>query len=343
MSKIIIRTPNHLGDSLMAQPAVAAFTAGRIKDDIYLLIPDWAEPIYRSIPDVLLILVEGQYLHGMKAINYQSELIKKEKYGVGVLLTPSFSSALIFYLGGVKRRIGFKGDGRRLLLHDVLDPGAVVGRHRSEKYRYIFEKYGKQRLKIDSPRLTVMNPALEKAEDILIDAGIDLKKGFVSMAPRAVAASRRWGSANYGTLSEKIISELDLDIVLIGAENEFEAGREIAGDKKRVFNICGKTDIETAGAVLSMARLFAGNDSGLAHLAAAVDIPLVVLSGADDPKETSPLSANKKVIIKDHLDCISCVKNDCPKKNDEFMRCMKEITVSEVFDAIRDKLSSQIT
>ncbi|RKX24312.1 MAG: lipopolysaccharide heptosyltransferase II, partial [Candidatus Zixiibacteriota bacterium] len=110
-----------------------------------------------------------------------------------------------------------------------------------------------------------------------------------------------------------------------------------------VFNICGKTDIETAGAVLSMARLFAGNDSGLAHLAAAVDIPLVVLSGADDPKETSPLSANKKVIIKDHLDCISCVKNDCPKKNDEFMRCMKEITVSEVFDAIRDKLSSQIT
>ena len=338
MSKIIIRTPNHLGDSLMAQPAVGAFSAGRSKDDIYLLIPEWAEPIYRTIPDVLLILVEGRYLHGLKAITYQSELIKKEKYDIGMLLTPSFSSALIFYLGGVKTKAGFSGDGRSFLLNKVIDPKAVAKQHRSQRYRYIFEDFSGESLPIGPPRLTIMNPALEDAVDILTGAGVDLKKGFISIAPRAVAASRRWGSKNYGKLSARVIEQLVLDVVLVGAKNEFEAGREIAGSNKRVINICGKTNIETAGAVLSMARLFVGNDSGLAHLAAAVDIPLVVLSGADRPRETSPLSDKKTVIIKDHLDCISCVKNYCPKKNDAYMRCMMEISVEEVFEAVKTRL-----
>lgn len=338
MSKIIIRTPNHLGDSLMAQPATAAFAAGRISDDIYLLIPEWAEPIYRSIPDVLLILVENQYLHGLKAITYQSDLLKKENYNVGLLLTPSFSSALIFYLAGVKTKIGYKGDGRSLLLNDVLDPRNVAAMHRSVRYRKLLEHYGREDLTIAPPHLTVMNPAVEEAVNILADIGVDLKKGFVAIAPRAVAASRRWGSGNYGALAKRIIDELNLDIVLIGATNEYAAGQEIAGSNSRVFNICGKTNIETAGAVLSIARLFVGNDSGLAHLAAAVDTPLVVLSGADKPSETSPISDKKTVVIKNHLDCISCVKNDCPKKGDDYMRCMKEITVDEVLSAVTARL-----
>jgi len=338
MSKIIIRTPNHLGDSLMAQPATAAFAAGRVSDDIYLLIPDWAEPIYRTIPDVLLIMVEGKYLHGLKAITYQSELIKKEKYDVGLLLTPSFSSALIFYLGNVKKRLGYKGDGRSFLLNKLLDPKDVAGRHRSDRYLYLFEKYTGEKAEIGLPSLTIMGPALATAEEMLTESGVDLKKGYVAIAPRAVAASRRWGRKNYGDLAAMIIDKLDMDVVLVGAKNEYAAGQEIAGDKKRVFNICGKTNIETAGAALSMAKLFVGNDSGLAHLAAAVDIPLVVLSGADDPKETSPLSDKKSVIIKDHLDCISCVKNACPKKNDAFMRCMKEISVEEVFETAKTRL-----
>ncbi|PKK82105.1 MAG: lipopolysaccharide heptosyltransferase II [candidate division Zixibacteria bacterium HGW-Zixibacteria-1] len=338
MSKIIIRTPNHLGDSLMAQPAAAAFAAGRVSDDIYLLIPEWAEPIYRSIPDVLLILVENQYLHGLKAITYQSELLKKEDYGIGLLLTPSFSSALIFYLAGVKTKIGYKGDGRSLLLNDILDPKDVAGQHRSIRYQRLFEHYGNTRLTIEPPHLAVMNPAVEEAVNTLADAGVDLKRGFAAIAPRAVAPSRRWGSENYRALSGKIIGELNLDIVLVGAANEYAAGEEIAGNQTRVFNVCGKTNIETAGAVLSLAKLFIGNDSGLAHLAAAVDSPLVVLSGADDPAETSPISDKKTVIIRDQLECISCVKNFCSKKGDDYMRCMKEITVDEVFGAITARL-----
>lgn len=333
MSKIIIRTPNHLGDSLMAQPAVAAFASGRPNDDISILIPEWARPIYRNIPDALLLLVESRYLHGMKAISYQSDLLKREGFETGVLLTPSFSSALIFYLAGVKNRFGYNTDGRALLLNQRREHKDVSRFHRSERYRHLLEEVAGGELKPDRPEISVINPALGSAVELLGDNRIVPEEAFVAIAARAVAPSRRWGSENYAVLARRILTELGLKTVLLGSAAERRAGGEIAGEEADIVNICGQTDIETAAAVLSMAKLFIGNDSGLAHLAAAVDIPLVVLSGADKPAETSPVSDKKTVIIRDNLDCISCIKNVCHKKGEAFMRCMKDITIDEVFSA----------
>ena len=98
----------------------------------------------------------------------------------------------------------------------------------------------------------------------------------------------------------------------------------------------GKTTLRETAALLSRARIFIGNDSGPAHLAAAVGVPLVVLSGADDPRETSPISSQKKLIYPDHIECISCVKNKCPLKGEHLMRCMKEISVEMVLAAVKE-------
>ena len=109
--------------------------------------------------------------------------------------------------------------------------------------------------------------------------------------------------------------------------------------KNRVANLAGKTGLRELAAVMSRAELFIGNDSGPAHLAAAVGIPSVILSGADDPAETSPVSNRKRLVYLDHLDCISCVKNKCPNKGDDFMRCMNEISpemVKQQVDACLD-------
>ena len=96
------------------------------------------------------------------------------------------------------------------------------------------------------------------------------------------------------------------------------------------INLSGKTSLRESGAILAGASLFVGNDSGPAHLAAAVGTPLVVLSGADDPQETSPISKRKRLVRLAELECISCVKNKCPLKGKDFMRCMEDITVDMV-------------
>ena len=86
---------------------------------------------------------------------------------------------------------------------------------------------------------------------------------------------------------------------------------------------------------------FVGNDSGPAHRAAAVGTPVVVISGPDDPAETSPMANRKRLLYADHLECISCVKNKCPLKGDEYMQCMKAIDLDEVFAAIEDIVPDQ--
>lgn len=335
MSKTIIRTPNHLGDSLMAQPAIAAFAASRTDEDISLLIPEWAEPIFRVIPDVILLLVESKHLHGVKAIMHQSELLRRDQFDTGILLTPSFSSALIFYLAGVKHRYGYRTDNRGYLLNHWLQPEMVSYLHRSERYLHLLSHAARSGLRAGRAGLSISGSAESEAIRVLKENGLEPEESFVAVAPQAVAESRRWGNENHSALARRIIESLGFKVVLMGSKEESEAGETVASGEKSIVNLCGATDVETAAAILSMAKLFIGNDSGLAHLSAAVDTPLAILSGADLPEETSPLSKRKEIIIKDHLECISCVKNICPKSGEDFMRCMREISVDEVFEAVQ--------
>ncbi len=333
MHKIIVRAPNHLGDLLMAQPAIKGLVKAKPNQKISLLLPEWAEVIYQDIENIKMLPLKQEFLHGGNAIFRQRDCIKDENFNTGILLTPSFASALAFYLSGIKSRYGYKGDGRDFLLNHAIDTGEVASEHRSLKYVHLMKTYTGEDIKFEPPRIELSSETFEAAEKKLDEYGINSDTPFIAIAPQAVAESRRWGSDNYAALAKRLIGEFKAKIALLGAANEYRAGEQVAANSKNIINLCGKTDIETAAAILSLSRLFIGNDSGLAHLAAAVDTPLVVLSGADLPSETSPISEKKFVLIKDNLDCISCVKNICPKKDDVFMRCMKDLSVDEVLES----------
>lgn len=322
----------------MAQGAIRAFAEMTPDREIHLLLPGWARTIYNHIPYIKLLPLSGDKLHGLKAIGHQTRKIRREKFGSGIVLTPSFSSAMIMFLAGIKSRCGYDGEGRGILLNVRIPTENVAGKHRSERYHYLLERVAGHPLNHLKPSLTHSRQALDGAGEILKRNGVDPGAGFIVIAPRAVAPSRRWGSENYQDLALNIIEGMGLPIVLLGTENEYSAGQEIRHENDKIVNLCGQTDIELAGAVMALAKLFVGNDSGLAHLAAAVQTPLVVLSGADNPAETSPVSDKKTVIIRSDLDCISCVKNICPLKGERFMRCMKEIAVNEVYNAVQETI-----
>ena len=331
--KYLIRVPNHLGDCIMAQPAIRGFVETRQNDSIALMLPEWAVPIYSEFRNLDMMTIPANRLHGFMAILYQSERMQEHKIDAGIVLTPSFSSALALFLGGVKRRYGLAGDGRRWLLnHPVIIPDKVL--HRSQQYKHLLEQAAGTTLGLPRPALSLDDFIRKRARELLEINGINTSDKYAVIAPQAIAESRRWGTNNYAILSSRTIDRFKTKIALIGTSDEITAGEEIARNNDGIVNLCGKTDIGLAAAVLSGASMFIGNDSGLAHLASSVDIPLVVLSGADNPEETSPISDKKTVVIKDNLECISCVKNRCPLKGDGFMQCMREISVEEVMQAV---------
>jgi lipopolysaccharide heptosyltransferase II len=334
MIKTVVRIPNHLGDVIMAQGAVKAFAEWSPDSDIYLLLPEWAMPVYQNVEYVKYLPLMSKDLHGFSAIVNQVKLLVKHRFGVGIVLTPSFSSALIMSLSGVMSRYGYDGEGRGILLNNKLPLNGINRKHRSERYIRLLEHASGHKLSADKPHLTFSEQNISETKWLLKESGIEGKIPYIAVGPQSVAPSRCWEVKKFSQL----IGKLNLPTVLIGTADEFDAGQAIVKENKNAVNLCGQTDIATAGIILSMAKLYIGNDSGLAHLAGAVDTPLVVLFGAGQPQETSPIADQMKLIIKDELDCISCKKNDCRLNGDDFMQCMKRISVEEVYQAALENI-----
>jgi len=334
--KLIIRAPNWVGDAVMAMPAVDNARAMTGADHIAVAARSSTAPLFNNHPDIDRVVTIDDKSSRLRGPQKAATLLKDDNYDVGVVLPPSFSSALIFKLAGVKGRIGFAGDKRSVLLTRAVKPPADP-LHRAHQYLYLFEKLTRRKAAFHNPKLYLSHEDIQQGAEILDSNGLSYDDPYIAIAPRAVAESRRWGYDNYGKLAARLAEAHNCRVLLIGAGDDAEAGDKAAQhNPAAIINLCGKTGLMAAAAIISFARLFVGNDSGLAHLAGAVDCPLVVLSGPDNPQETSPLCRKKKLIIKDDLECINCVKNECPKKGEGFMLCMKLISVDEVFDAAQN-------
>ncbi len=330
--KLIIRAPNWVGDAVMAMPAVDNARQMTGADHIAVMARAATAPLFDNHPHIDRVVVIDDKKSRIRGPQQAANLIKNDKYDVGVLLPPSFSSALIFKLAGVTGRVGFAGEGRSLLLTRAIKaPDEPM--HRARQYLYLMEKLTGRKAAFRNPRVSLSHEDIQRSEDVLRTHDMNFDEPYAAISPQAVAESRRWGVDNYGMLAGRLADAVGGRVILLGTDADAEAGEAVRSHAaSSVVNLCGRTDLMAAAAILSFARVFVGNDSGLAHLAAAVKSPVVVLSGPDDPAETSPLADKKQVIIKD-IDCISCVKNVCPKSGDDFMRCMKLISVDEVADA----------
>jgi heptosyltransferase-2 len=343
--KVLIRTPNHLGDCIMAMPMINECREAYPGAHITILAPDYIGELFEGNPVIDRILrVSLKHLHGLIAVKKIRDIIADDDYDVGYVLPPSFGSASSFKLAGVKIRIGYISDGRRLLLSKPLPlPTPVNSEHRSMLYYNLLRRGANVSLDYVKPRLILSEDDDRKGARLLTEFGLETDQPYVAIACRAVAESRRWGTENYTRLAAELFSRHRLKAVLIGGREDFEAGEEIVArlGSGTIINLAGKTALRESAAVLAQAKLFAGNDSGPAHLAAAVGTPLVVLSGADDPKATSPICDRKKMLYLADLECISCVKNHCSLKDAAFMRCMRGITVEMVLSAAQELLSEQ--
>lgn len=341
--KVIIRAPNHLGDCVLALPMINETREAHPGSTLTLLVPEKLGDLYENNQAIdRIIKFPGQHAHGLAGVFKLREIIKDDEYDVGYILPPSFSSASVFKLSGVKERIGYVADGRRLLLTKPLPlPTPINSCHRSELYFNMLKRAAGVELPFVKPKIFLSDEDISKGQKVLNDFGVATGERFAAIAFRAVGESRRWGVEKYTELAKRLISEQNVKVVLIGKEEDRSEGEQIAAGAgvANVFNLAGKTTVRELATILTQAALFVGNDSGAAHLAAAVGTPVVVLSGADDPLETSPLASRKKLLYLSELECISCVKNKCELKGESFMQCLKGISVDMVMKATGGLLS----
>jgi ADP-heptose:LPS heptosyltransferase len=312
---LIIRAPNHLGDLVMALPALQE------------LRPDAV-----VAPKSLINLIE---LAGFEVIPFEGHFstaakIRRRKFDRGILFTPSFSSAVLLKLGGVKTRRGTNTDKRGFLLTNQVDAGLLEHTHRTSVYWLL----ATGELPAERPVPFLAIPSALNAEfSSLLPAKAAPKR--IGIFPGSNAPARRWGEQRFQELVRKL---KDYQVVVFGGPDERALTRTVAGDV--AIDMGGRTTLPLLAAGLATCDIVITNDSGPLHLAAAVGTPTISFWGAGDPARTGPPHGH--IILRDRrLPCLECVKNQCPRSGpgyilpDAYMECMQLISVDDVVTGVK--------
>jgi heptosyltransferase-2 len=177
------------------------------------------------------------------------------------------------------------------------------------------------------PRLQLKEKCIEMGLNLLSDMGIDKRELLIGVHPGAAyGETKRWFPERFAAVLERL-HRSGRRFLLLGGTGEEPLAEQISAEMDHpVINLIGRTTVAEVLALIGRCSLFLSNDSGLMHVAAALNIPQVALFGSTDPQKTAPLNNRAVVIHPEHVGCTPCFKRSCP----EDLECMKAITVEEV-------------
>ncbi|ALL35728.1 ADP-heptose--LPS heptosyltransferase RfaF [Serratia marcescens] len=304
--KILVIGPSWVGDMMMSQSLYRTLKAEYPSAEIDVMAPAWCRPLLARMPEVnqALAMPLGHGALGLGERRRLGRALRANRYDRAYVLPNSFKSALVPFFADIPQRIGWRGEMRYGLLNDVrvLDKTAFP----LMVQRYVALAYDKGRvLRADDLPQPLLWPRLQVSDEEIADttAAFNLtdSRPIVGFCPGAeFGPAKRWPHYHYAALAQRLI-EGGYQIALFGSAKDHEAGEQIRAalqDDARDFclNLAGKTQLEQAVILIAACRAVVSNDSGLMHVAAALNKPLIALYGPSSPDFTPPLSDKARVI-----------------------------------------------
>jgi heptosyltransferase II len=333
-AKILMVGPAWVGDMVMAQSLFKLVKKANPQAVIDVLAPAWSLPLLERMPEVnsgiVMPLTHGQF--NLRERYSVGKNLRAQHYDQAILLPNSFKSALIPFFANIPKRTGWRGEMRWGVLNDL--------RHLDKKrYPLMIERFmalglpAQQTLDFDYPL-----PSLQFTRETQ-DAALNNHK--LSRSARPVLAlcpgaefgpAKRWPEEYYAQVAREKLAE-GWDVWLLGSPKDNAATETImslTGD--RCVNLAGRTSLIEAVDLLSLANAVVSNDSGLMHIAAALDKPLVAIYGPTSTTFTPPLHARAQV-LQLQLECQPCFQRECPLKH---QRCMRDLHPSQVLNVLNE-------
>jgi heptosyltransferase II len=328
--RVLVRTPNWLGDAVMAMPAMTALRQAFRDRTLVLAAAPSIAPLFHEITPVApdeVITVER---------TTEAKTLRDARVDLAVLLPNSFRTAWVCRQAGITNRWGYRAHGRSLLLtRGISRPRGK--RHQSEYYKHLVSSLGFETRDM-LPRLEITPHTRERVDQLLAQAHVDRAVPIVGMAPGAAYGhAKRWPPKRVAELAGRLGAR-GATCILVGAAGDRDAGAEIESSLPsgaRVVNLIGRTDLRVFAGLLAACHAFVSNDSGAMHLAAAAGVPVAAIFGPTDERATAPLGDHD--VITHQVFCRPCLLRDCPIDH----RCMRGITVDTVFDAVERRLAAR--
>lgn len=327
--KILIISPSWIGDCVMTQPLFRRLRELNPNCTIDVFAPKWSQAVFERMPEVNEIL-DNPFGHGALRLRERwniGRMLGQRGYDQVIVLPGSLKAGLIAWATGIKKRTGYVGESRYLLLNDIrqLDKNALplmVDRYTALAHDSQAAFNGQSSQPSFAIQAASQQAALEKHQ-------LNRNKPIVAFCPGAeYGSAKRWLPEHFAATAQYYVQE-GYQIWLFGSQKDFDIAENIAQLSDNLcVNLCGKTSLAEAIDLLSLADLVVCNDSGLMHVAAAVGCKLVAVYGSSSPEHTPPLSDKAKIATL-NLDCSPCFKRECPLGH---TNCLKDLLPERVIE-----------
>jgi lipopolysaccharide heptosyltransferase II len=333
VNRVLVVRLRSIGDTVLATPSLIALKRFLPDAQIDLLLEDWVAPVLEGFDAIDNVLT-------FKKSDLKSRLraawkVRQNRYDVAFNLHGGTTATFFVRASGAKHRVGFKGYQYNFLYNHLLASA-------SDFWQQEFTHSAEQQLALlgfvgvpveDRPksRLTITEQAQNSIEKKLQSEIQNPESNIAFFHPAAAFESKQWAAENFARVAE-FLSEKGFQTIAAATKNE----SNVLDDLKRAsrapiiaFDDLSLTEIT---ALAAKADVFVGNDSGIAHIAAAVQTPTIVIFGSSNINHWRPWTDAPNEVVYEKMPCQPCAGDICSQY--DAPRCIRGVRVEDVTAAV---------
>ena len=328
-TRTLIISPNWIGDAVMAQPLLQLLKLRPGQGPIDVMAPPAVAPVWRVMAEVDTV-IEAPFRHGALQFGERRAFareLRERGYADAYVLPNTLKFALIPWLARIPKRVGYVGEMRYGLLNVLHRDAKDAPRPMVSFYAALAVAPARDIAAVAALPRPALQVSAQQQTDVLARFATDGAGPIIVFAPGAeFGSAKRWPEASFAALASHIIARHPAaTILLLGSPKDKPVCEVIANTAQlgdRVRNLAGATSLGDAIALIAAAAAMVSNDSGLLHVASALNRPVVALYGPTDPEHAPPFSDVATALYL-HLPCAPCRQRECPLGHHD---CMQKLT-----------------
>jgi lipopolysaccharide heptosyltransferase II len=338
--RVLVVRLRSIGDTVLATPSLYALRRFLPDAQIDILLESWVAPVLEGLAlvDNIITVERGSTTSRARV----ARRLRAARYDVAYNLHGGTTATLLMRAAGAKHRVGFSSyQYSRLLNHAAPTPTELWGQEKTHSVEQQLALVGWTGVPVsDRPptRLVVTEKAEASVALRLRAAEVDATKPLALIHPAAAFATKQWATSNFARVAEDL-SARGFEAVAIAAPSEKRVITELVENSSAHITTFTDLSLPEVAALAARSRLFVGNDSGIAHIAAAVGTPSVVIFGSSNVAHWRPWTVAPSEVIREELPCQPCPGYFCAEF--DAPECIRRVTVKRVTGAIEKVISSQ--
>src|SRR5256714_3140416 len=310
--KVLLIRLRSIGDTVLATPSIFALRRFLPDAEIDILVEDWVAPLLDSHPHVNKVITLER--SGFMARARVARELRSAGYDVVYNLHGGTTATFLTRATGARHRVGFKTyQYAQLHNHQAPSPLLLWQQQKTHSVEQQLALLGWTGVPVsDRPRTELgVSPAAANAVDQRLRAAGLGDRRFALIHPAAAFATKQWATENFARAIE-FLAERDIASVAIAASHEKEILNNLTGQSSAPV-VSFDLSLPEVTALATRSHLFVGNDSGIAHIAAAVGTPSVVIFGSSNIAHWRPWNSAAAEVVFEEMSCQPCHGYFCEK------------------------------